>query len=112
MRVFLSYRRSDVGGYAGRLSDELMRQLGPRDVCHDVSTIAPGENFAAAIDRALTDSDVVLTVIGPGWLTAADADGTPRLARDDHFVRLELGRALALGRTVTPVLVGGAALPA
>ncbi|MEX2230490.1 MAG: toll/interleukin-1 receptor domain-containing protein, partial [Dehalococcoidia bacterium] len=111
MRVFLSYRRSDVGGHAGRLSDELVRQLGPRDVFHDVSTIAPGEHFPAAIERALADSEVVLAVIGPTWLTSATADGTPRLLQPGDYVRMELGRALALGRTVTPVLVGGASLP-
>ena len=112
MRVFLSYRRSDVGGYAGRLSDALSQRLGPRNVFQDVTDIEPGRDFARAIDEALDASDAVLAVIGPGWLAAADPDGELRLRRPDDYVRRELARALERDITVVPVLVGGAVLPA
>jgi TIR domain len=75
VQVFLSYRRGDVGGYAGRLADALLQRLGPNSVFQDVVAIAPGQDFTVAIDRALDDCDAVLAVIGPGWLTAA----TPRV---------------------------------
>jgi hypothetical protein len=71
VQVFLSYRRGDVGGYAGRLADALLQRLGPNSVFQDVVAIAPGQDFTVAIDRALDDCDAVLAVIGPGWLTAA-----------------------------------------
>lgn len=112
VRVFLSYRRGDVGGYAGRLTDALLPHLGARNVFHDVSTIAPGQDFTEAIDRSLDDSDAVLAVIGPGWLTASTPDGSRRLSQAGDYVRLEVGRALRRGMRVIPVLVGGAALPA
>ena len=112
MQVFLSYRRRDVGGYAGRLADALRQRLGTDSVFQDVVAIAPGQDFTAAIDRALDDCDAVLAVIGPGWLTAATPQGAPRLFDADDYVRLELARALDRNVRVVPVLVGGAALPA
>jgi hypothetical protein len=112
LRVFLSYRRSDVGGYAGRLGDALSHRLGARNVFQDVTDIEPGRDFTHAIDEALEASDAVLAVIGPSWLGAADPDGELRLRQPDDYVRRELARALERGATVVPVLVGGAALPA
>lgn len=112
MRIFLSYRRSDVGGHAGRLADALLQRLGAKSVFQDVIAIAPGHDFTAELDRALDDSDAVLAVIGPGWLTAATPQGAPRLFQADDYVRLELARALNRNLRVVPVLVGGAALPA
>jgi hypothetical protein len=67
VRIFLSYRRGDAGGYAGRLTDALQQRLGPRSVFQDVTAIGPGQDYTAAIDHALRDSDVVLAVIGGGW---------------------------------------------
>jgi TIR domain len=112
VQVFLSYRRSDVGGYAGRLADALLQRLGPDSVFQDVVAIAPGQDFTAAIDRALDDCDAVLAVIGPGWLTSATPQGSRRLLEADDYVRLELARVLDRNVRVVPVLVGGAALPA
>ena len=112
MKVFLSYRRTDVGGYAGRLGDALVDRLGPKSVFQDVMAIAPGQDFAVVIDRALDDCDAVLAVIGPGWLSAASQDGVPRLLHPDDFVRQELTLALTRNVSVVPVLVGGARVPA
>lgn len=111
MRVFLSYRRDDAGGYAGRLTDSLLLRLGPKSVFHDVTAISPGQDYSVAIDRALADSDAALVVIGPGWLTAVTPQGTRRLLEADDYVHLELARALGRDIRVIPVLVGGARLP-
>lgn len=112
MRVFLSYRRNDVSGYTGRLHDALVARLGSRAVFQDVTTIAPGEDFTAAVDHALSDCDATLAVIGPGWLAAATPEGSSRLSETGDYVRLELATALARDMPVVPVLVGGAELPA
>jgi hypothetical protein len=111
VRVFVSYRRSDVGGHAGRLNDALVNRLGRDKVFHDVSAVAAGRDFTVEIDAALASSDAVLAVIGPGWLGAATPDGRPRLFQPDDFVRRELVAALGTDIPVVPVLVGGAALP-
>jgi hypothetical protein len=39
VRIFLSCRRSDVGGHAARLADSLAQRLGPRTVFQDVTDI-------------------------------------------------------------------------
>jgi TIR domain len=112
VRVFLSYRRGDVGGYAGRLGDALRQRLGSKGVFQDVVAIAPGQDYTAAIDRALDESDAVLAVIGPGWLASSALGRGSRLFEADDYVRLELARALSRDVRVVPILVGGAALPA
>jgi hypothetical protein len=111
MRVFLSYRRGDVGGYAGRLSDALRERLGAKSVFQDVAAIAPGQDFMAAIDRALDESDAVLAVIGPNWLTASTPQGAARLFEAGDVVRVEVARALGRDARVVPILVGGAVMP-
>lgn len=110
--LFISYRRSDTGGYAGRLADVLEQRFGAGRVFHDVEAIAPGTDFAAAIESAVAGAGVVLVLIGDGWLDARDASGARLLDREDDFVRLEASRALARGRPVLPLLVEGARMPA
>jgi hypothetical protein len=105
--VFISYRRDDAAGHAGRLSDRLVARLGPARVFMDVEDIAPGQNFAQAIEGTLAKCDGVLAVIGPRWLDAIRA----RMAIGEDFVRHEIAAALAAGLTVIPVLVGGAKMP-
>src|SRR3954453_11912926 len=112
VRIFLSYRRGDVGGYAGRLADALHERLGSKNVFQDVLDIGPGQDYAVVIDRALDDSDALLAVIGPGWLSAADPQGSARLFAADDYVRQEIARALDRDVRVVPVLVGGGSLPA
>ena len=51
-RVFISYRRDDAAGYAGRLEEALERRLGRGSVFRDVLDIAPGEDFVAGHPRA------------------------------------------------------------
>ena len=109
--VFISYRRDDSAGFAGRLADALEQRLGAGAVFRDVDDIQPGADFEAVIARGLDQVRAVLVVIGPGWLDAA-VDGQRRLDRADDFVRREVEQALASGKPVVPVLVGGATMPA
>jgi hypothetical protein len=111
VQVFLSYRRSDAGGHAGRLADTLVSRIGRHRVVVDV-TAAGGESPAVAVDRALERCDALLAVIGPGWLRAAGPAGLRRLFQPDDYVHVELARALRMGIPVLTVLVGGSALPA
>lgn len=110
MKVFLSYRRTDSAPWAGRLGDALAARYGSGNVFQDVVTIRPGEPYVDVMNSAVAGADVVLAVIGPGWLRPTDA-GTPRLADPQDYVRRELVAAIAHARTLIPVLVGGAMLP-
>jgi TIR domain len=51
--VFISYRRDDAPGHAGRIRDRLERELGPNLVYIDVDSIDLGADFAQAIRDAI-----------------------------------------------------------
>jgi hypothetical protein len=108
--VFISYRRDDTAGRAGRLFDTLAGRLGTRNVFQDVTTIAPGAEFDRAISAAIEHCDTVLVVIGTEWATAAGPSGR-RLDEADDYVRREVAAALSSDVPVVPVLVGSASMP-
>jgi hypothetical protein len=108
--VFISYRRDDAPGYAGRLYDRLAAHFGADRVFMDVQGIEPGVDFVEAIERALVSCEILIVLIGKDWL-AADAAGRCRLDDPTDFVRLETATALARGIRVVPVLVEGATMP-
>lgn len=109
-QIFISYRREDAGGYAGRLEDGLERVFGAGSAFRDVADLRPGEDYFQVLTQRIAGAVAVLVVIGPRWLTA-ERDGQPRLARQDDVVRQEVRAALASGKPVIPVLVGGATMP-
>ena len=109
--IFISYRRQETSHLAGRLYDRLADQFGVDQVFIDVDAIEPGVDFAEAIFRAVAACKVLLAVIGPAWLSAADEHGRRRLDDPDDLVRLEIEAALDRGVLVIPILVEGAAMP-
>jgi hypothetical protein len=109
--IFVSYRRQDSSHLAGRLYDSLADRFGEGQVFMDVDAIEPGVDFAEEITRAVEGCMVLVAVIGPNWLTAADERGHWRLDDPDDFVRLEIEAALARGVPVIPVLAEGAVVP-
>ena len=109
--IFVSYRRQETSHLAGRLYDRLADRFGEGQVFIDVDPIEPGVDFAEEISRAVAICKVLLAVIGPNWLTAADEQGHRRLDDPDDIVRLEIEDALARDVRVIPILVEGAAMP-
>ncbi len=110
-RIFISYRRDDSRGYAGRLQGDLSRRYSDEHVFRDVE-IPPGADFGEYITGLVNRCNVVLAIIGPGWLDARDREGERRIDKPDDWVRLEIEQALARdGVEVIPVLVDGARLP-
>jgi hypothetical protein len=108
--IFISYRRADSDGWAGRLRDTLRNRFGDL-VFQDVDNIPDGEIFADVIARALKECDVALVIIGPNWAGALDEKGRRRLDQKDDWVRTETEMVLDRKIRVIPVLVGGARLP-
>jgi TIR domain/PASTA domain len=108
--IFISYRRDDAPGYAGRLYDRLAAHFGADHVFMDVQGIEPGVDFVDAIEHALASCKIVIVLIGKDWL-AADNTGRRRLDDPSDFVRIETATALARGIRVVPVLVEGAEMP-
>jgi hypothetical protein len=111
MRVFVSYRRVDSAGWAGRIVDELSKRFGMKNIFHDMDSIQPGENWRASVRDALENVDYTLVVIGPAWLAVAHDLGGRRLDDPEDLVRIEVATALSRGKPVIPVLVGGARMP-
>jgi hypothetical protein len=109
--VFISYRREDSSGYAGRLFDILSVRFGRDHTYMDLDTIKGGDNFAAVIEEKISQCDVLLAVIGERWLTIIGENGARRLDMPGDFVRLEIAKALERGVRVIPVLVAGARMP-
>ena len=110
--IFISYRRSDGGGYAGRIFDRLRQQFGDGQVFRDVDTIDSGTRFPDAISRQLEDCRVFVVIIGPTWISASDENGARRLDNPRDWVRIEITTALKRNICIIPVTVGGAAAPA
>lgn len=109
--IFISYRREDSRGAAGRIYDRLELAFGHDRIFMDVDTIQPGMDFVKAIEEAVDITDIFLVVIGPNWLNAADSAGNRRLDNPEDFVRLEVGSALKRDVRVIPVLVDEAIMP-
>lgn len=110
-RVFISYRRSDSAGHAGRLYDYLKNYFGEEKIFFDVDTIKPGVNFEQKIKTELDNSAVVLVLIGDQWLGIKDTNGTRRLDDPHDYVRLEVEEALTKDIAVIPVLLQGVQMP-
>jgi hypothetical protein len=109
--IFISYRRDDAEGEAGRLYDDLVRAYGDDSVFMDVAGIAPGLDFRKAIDDNVSGCGVFLAIIGSQWATITGANGQRRLEDDNDFVRLEISSALTRNIAVIPVLVHDARMP-
>lgn len=111
--IFISYRRDDTDGHAGRLEGDLQRAFGKPAVFMDVSQIGVGKDFRKVIDEKLGACAVLIAMIGPKWLHIEDDSGRRRLDKPDDFVRIETARALARENIVViPVRVKGAKMPA
>ena len=109
--VFISYRREDSGGFAGRIYDRLTNRLGRERIFFDVDNIPPGMDFVDVLTERVGACGVLIAVIGKNWISSADEDNRRRLDDPNDFVRIEIEAALARGVWVIPVLVDGAAMP-
>ena len=105
--IFVSYRRDDSQGFAGRLTDDLSDMLGSDSVFRDIE-IPFGSDFTDILHRAIAASDILLVVIGRHWAADSDQGYESRLFEPADWVRIEIEAALAQGKQVVPVRVGGA----
>lgn len=108
--IFVSYRRDDSSGHAGRLSDRLVEHFGRDRIFMDIDTIEPGEDFVTVIENAVGSCEVLIAIIGRHWLSSPGGT-TGRLDNPNDFVRLEIAAALNRDTRVIPVLVQRASMP-
>ena len=110
-KIFINYRRGDDAGFTGRLFDFLERSFATDQLFIDVDNIPAGADFTQVLEAQVAQCDVMLSVIGRGWLDARDEHGNRRLDQAADFVSIEIETALKLGKRVIPVLVNGADMP-
>jgi formylglycine-generating enzyme required for sulfatase activity len=110
-KVFISYRRDDSAGHAGRLHDRLERELGRDLLFMDVDAIPLGVNFVKVVGEEVAKCDVLLAIIGPNWLDARDESGNRRIESSTDFVRIEIATALNRDIPVIPILLEGTRVP-
>ena len=108
--LFVSYRRSDSQGWAGRLGADLARAFGDVASFLDRESITPGDDFAKALDGAIGRAEAMLVLVGPRWLSASAEGPSRRLDDPADFVRREIAAGFARGLRMIPVLLGGAAM--
>jgi hypothetical protein len=110
-KVFISYRRDDSAGHAGRVMDRLEREFRRDLLFMDVDAIPFGTNFAKVLHEEVAKCGALLAVIGPNWSDARDEKGNRRLDDPSDFVRIEIAAALQRDIPVIPILLDGARIP-
>jgi pterin-4a-carbinolamine dehydratase len=110
--AFVSYRRTDVPEVARGLHVQLRDRFGGNHIFMDVAGISMGQVWPERLQSELNRTTIFLTVVGPGWLKAADEFGRRRLDQEQDWVRNEICRALELKIPIIPLLLDKvAALP-
>src|SRR5438132_5021879 len=110
-KIFISYRREDSAGHAGRVHDRLQNEFSSDLVFMDVDAVPLGANFLKVLQDAVANCDVLLAVIGPSWLHACDREGKRRLENPNDYVRIEIAAALERDIPVIPILIDRTQIP-
>lgn len=110
-KIFISYRRRDDPGTAGRLFDALNEAFDHDRLFLDVDSIEPGLDFVDVIEDRVAKSEILLAVIGQHWIDASDDRGGRRLDNAQDYVRIEIESALKQNKRVIPVLIGDTKMP-
>jgi len=110
-RILISYRHSDSLAIAGRIFDRLAAYYGRESIFQDIENIPFGTHIRKHIETTLQTIDLMLVLIGPGWIGPTPR-GEAKIAHANDLVRLEVETALVRGMPVIPLLVDGAKMPA
>jgi len=108
-KIAISYRRADTEVMAGRIRDRLADRYGDESIFMDIDNIPFGKDFRVHISEAIVQSEILLDIVGRGWLGARG--GNRRIDDETDFVRLEVETALSNAIPIIPVLVGAARMP-
>jgi hypothetical protein len=92
------------------LYDDLTKTFRKKNVFIDIDTIKGGSEFIKIIEQTINSCDVLVAIIGTGWLIVTQ-DGVRRLDDPKDFVRREIAAAFKQEIVVIPVLIPGANVP-
>src|SRR5215203_66671 len=106
LKIFISYRKSDLGHLALLLADRLAHEFGAGNVFIDRVNLPVGRSWSASLHEALMVSEIFVPLVGPTWLSARDKWARRRIDLEDDVVRLEIATALKAKKVVVPVFLG------
>ena len=106
-KIFLSYRRRDpLPNWNVKRIGAMCEDCGFEEVFvdRDKGSIPHGSDYREEIKKAIRASDVLLVLIGDRWQSIMNEkwDDT------NDMVQVEISLAMKLGKTVVPILLGGA----
>jgi hypothetical protein len=107
-KIFINYRREDERAMAARIHDRLVQAFGADDVFMDVDKIGAGQRFDRQLEKALSETGVLLAAVGPRWVEILKVR---QAAGERDFVCEEISRALQLGIPVIPLMLERTPLP-
>jgi hypothetical protein len=111
-KVFVSSGRNDSRYQARMIHAALTEVLPGENVFMDIDSIPIGSDFRKVLISWVEQCDIVLALIGPDWINAADPrTGHQRLQDPDDFARIAIAAALEREILVVPVLLDGVPMP-
>lgn len=111
-RIFISYRRGGDSTAAGQLYDLLEYEFGGDVLVMDADVKVVGVAFTGALERQVSECDMLIAVIGATWLDAPDGKGGRLIDDPDDLVHVEIASALHQGKRVIALLLDGTKLAA
>jgi WD40 repeat protein len=109
-KISISYRRADSEAMTGRIFDRLIAHYGKDAIFRDIDDIPPGIDFRVHINETLLRTHILLAIVGPEWLGAAQG-GSERIQEESDPVRVEVETALRRRVPIIPVLIGSTRMP-
>jgi hypothetical protein len=109
--IFISYRRSDSSDVTGRIYDRLAPHFKRETIFKDVDSMPLGVDFRKHLADSVGQCQLLLAVIGKGWLRSDKHAEERCLDSPRDFVRIELETAFQRKIPVVPLLVQGATMP-
>ena len=92
--------------------EAFLRGMSRENIFMDVDSIPLGVNFVKVLEGWVDQCEVLLVLIGAGWIISIDPKtGKRRLDNQKDYVRVEVRGALTRDIAVVPVLLDGAELP-
>lgn len=109
-QISISYRRADSEAMTGRIFDRLIAHFGKDAIFRDIDNIPAGTDFRQHINEVLHRTNVLLAIVGPGWLGPM-RDGVERINEESDPVRVEVETALRRRLRIIPILIGQTLMP-
>ena len=104
-RIFLSHYRDDAPMPVDRLREDLARRYGRDEVVEAPDRPVLGDDASSPIRERVSACDVLLVIIGPGWLSVLGRTRTLAADNSGDGVRMAVATALSAGLPIVPVQV-------